>query len=231
MATHCKLLEITIILILLAACGNVEETATVVPIPPTPIPAPTPTNPPIIDGILSPDEWKAAETATLSDGSELFMMQDDEHLYLGVRSVTDDLIGANVFVADGEKVRILHTSAALGTAVYQQNVSIWQQTQDFDWQCRDTGSSAVAQAERVAYLQENGWLAANSRMGTPNELEYQIRLAGIAPRIAVSIFRSSAPNERVIWPLGLTDATTQPHPGGLPDEMNLTPEQWTTFQE
>jgi hypothetical protein len=157
-------------------------------------------------------------------------MQDDDYLYLAVRSVTPEMIGANVFVADGEQVRILHTSAALGTAVYQQKGSIWQQTQDFDWQIRSTSSSDTAQAERAAYLQENGWLAANSRMGTPNELEYQIKRTDTTPRIAVSLFRSSAPNERVVWPTPLNDATIQANPGGLPPEMHFTPEQWATYE-
>ncbi|MCA9932610.1 MAG: hypothetical protein KC415_01710, partial [Anaerolineales bacterium] len=126
---------------------------------------------------------------------------------------------------DGQ-VRILHTSAALGTAVYQQNDAIWQQTQDFDWQCRDTSDSAAAQAARAAYLEQNHWLAANSRMGTPNELEYQIEWTGDVQRIAVSVFRSTAPDERVFWPATLNDATIQPNPGGLPAEMDFAPEQW-----
>jgi hypothetical protein len=187
---------------------------------------------PIIDGALSPGEWDTAVLENLSDGSELFLMQDGDYLYLAVRSVMPEMIGANVFIADGNQVRILHTSAALGTAVYQQNDDTWQKTHDFDWQCRSTGDSTSAQAERAAYLLENGWLAANSRMGTPNELEYQIKLPSAPPyRIAVSVFRSSVPDERVIWPHSLTDATTRPNPGGLPAEMDFALEQWATFQE
>ena len=208
--------------LLLVGCGGTAVTAIETAVPPA-----TPHTAPIIDGILSSDEWQNAEIAALSDGSELLMMQDDDYLYLGIRSVTEEMIGANVFVAEGEQVRILHTSAALGTAVYQQNTSTWQQTQDFDWQCRNTGNSAAAQAERAAYLQENGWLAANSRMGTPNELEYQIKLPEVSYRIAVSVFRSSTPDERVVWPPALNDATIQPNPGGLPTKMNFAPEQWT----
>ncbi len=47
------------------------------------------------------DEWKVAETASLTDGSKLLMMQNGDYLYLGIRSITDEMIGANVFVADG----------------------------------------------------------------------------------------------------------------------------------
>ncbi|MCB9421748.1 MAG: VCBS repeat-containing protein [Ardenticatenaceae bacterium] len=196
-----------------------------------PVPKPMLFNSPTIDGVLSPNEWENAETTFLSDGSELLLMQDGGYFYLGIRSITPEMIGSNVFVANGEQVRILHTSAALGTAVYQQNASSWQQTQNFDWQCRDTGSSETAQAERAAHLQANGWLAANSRMGTPSELEYQIKLPEATYRIAVSVFRSSAPDERIMWPPDLTDATAQPNPAGLPAKMEFALDQWATFQE
>ncbi len=219
--------------LLLFGCGGtaVPSSKTAVPPTNTPMPAPTSTNtplanPPTIDGVLSLGEWDTAVIETLTDNSELLLMQDDDYLYLGIRSVTPEMIGANVFIADGKQVRILHTSAALGTAVYQQNNYIWQQTQDFDWQCRDTSDSAAAQAERTAYLEQNHWLAANSRMGTPSELEYQIKITSPAQRIAVSVFRPSAPDERAFWPPTLIDATIQPTPGGLPATLQFSPDNW-----
>ena len=247
MLTHCKLFVIMIIFVLLNACGNNETTptSTAPTVTSSPIVTPqaaeqtavpltaspssqtaAPTHPPIIDGIFSLNEWAAAEIAVLSDGSELFTMQDEDYLYLGIRSVTPEMIGANVFVAEGGQVRILHTSAALGTAVYQLNSDIWQQTKDFDWQCRETSNSESAQAERAAYLQQNQWLAANSRMGVPNELEYQIEITDPSQRLAVSVFRSSTPNKRTFWPPTLNDDTIQPYPGGLPKELHFSPDQW-----
>ena len=216
-----------LISLLLFGCGGTAVPAIETTVPPTITPQ---TSQPTIDGTLSPGEWDTAVVEYLSDGSELLLMQDNDNFYLGVRSVTPEMIGANVFIADGEQVRILHTSAALGTAVYQQNTDIWQQTQAFHWQCRDTSSSDAAQAERVAYLQENHWVAANSRMGTPNELEYQIEMKDAAPRIAVSVFRSSSPDERAFWPPTLNDDTIRPNPDGLPEKLNLTREQWALWE-
>ncbi len=212
---------ILVLAFLLVGCGGTAVSSSA-----TAVSAPTST-PIIVDGLLSPDEWDTAVTENLTDGSELLLMQDNDYLYLGIRAVTPEMIGANVFVESEGQVRILHSSAALGTAVYQQNSDNWQQTQDFDWQCRSTSNSAAAQAERAAYLQENGWLAANSRMGSSNELEYQIKWLNSPYRIAVSMFRSSAPNERVLWPPTLNDDTIQPNPGGLSTELHFLPEQWT----
>ena len=182
--------------------------------------------PPTIDGTLSPGEWDKALVEILSDGSELLLMHADDYLYLGVRSNTPEMTGANIYIEDNGQIIILHTSAALGTAIYEQGADSWQQTQEFDWQCRNRGDSVAAQAERSAYLQENHWLAANSRMGAPNELEYQIEVTVASQRIAVSVFRSSTPDERAFWPATLDDDTIQPNPGGLPPELHFSPEQW-----
>jgi len=162
----------------------------------------------------------------LSDKSELFLKHDANFLYLAIRSVTPELIGANVFIEHGDQVMVLHTSAALGTAVYHPQNNTWQQTQAFEWKCRSSSNSPAAQAERAAYLEENQWLAANSHMGQPNELEYQIRLPDTPLRMGVTIFRSSNVDDRPYWPPTLNDDLIQPSPGGLATQLNLTLAQW-----
>ena len=108
-----------LVILLLFGCGG-TAVPSLTAVPPTPIP--TPANPPTIDGILSPNEWDNAETAALSDGSELLMMQDNDYLFLAIRSVTPEMIGANVFVENDGQIMVLHTSAALGTAVSHQTI-------------------------------------------------------------------------------------------------------------
>ena len=133
-----------------------------------------PGNPPTIDGTLSAGEWDDAAIELLSDGSELLLMHADGYLYLGIRSATQESFATNIYVEDNDQVRILHASAALGTAIYQQVTESWQQTRGFDWKCRGSSNSEAAVAARDAYLQEERWVAGISLMGTPNELEYQI---------------------------------------------------------
>ena len=185
---------------------------------------------PNIDGSMSPGEWDGATVENFADGSELLLMYADDFLYLGIRSNTPEMIGANIYIEDSGKIKILHTSAALGTAVYQQGGDSWQRIEGFDWQCRNSSHSAGAQAERANYLLENHWLSANSRMGEPNELEYQIEVTGASQRIAVSVFRSSTPDERAFWPLTLDDDCIKPNPGGLPKELHFSPEQWAILE-
>jgi len=185
-----------------------------------------PGSPPVIDGTLSPGEWDDAAIELLSDGSELPLMHADGYLFLGIRSATQEGSATNIYVEDDDQVRILHASAALGTAITQQGTDNWQQTREFDWKCRGSSNSAAAVAARAAYLQDERWVAGISLMGTPNELEYQIELTSLPRRITVSLVRSSSPDERALWPVILDDDCIKPTPGGMPPELHFSPVQW-----
>jgi formylglycine-generating enzyme required for sulfatase activity len=185
-----------------------------------------PGKPPAIDGSLSPGEWDQATTETFADGSELLLLQAGGYLYLGIRANMPGMIAGNVFVKHGDQIDILHASAALGTAIYQKGEDSWQQVQDFSWRCRNTGNSESAQSERVEFLQDEGWLAANGRMGTPNELEYQIKIQDQDFRLAVVFTRSTYPYEKVPWPANLDDDCIKPTPGGFPATLAFSPDEW-----
>ena len=182
--------------------------------------------PAAIDGIITLDEWESARRELFTDGSELFLMHAGGCLYLGIRANTPGMIVGNVFVERGGEIAILHSSAALGTAVYKKGTDTWQQVRDFSWSCRDTSASEAAQAERAAFLRTEHWVAANARMGNPNELEYQIEVSEDTMLLAVVFLRASDPNEKIPWPTDLEDDCTKPTPGGLPQNMDFSRGQW-----
>jgi hypothetical protein len=219
------------------------ESPTTTPIPPsaTPspdlMPSPTPTPEydtltippgpaPEIDGTMDTDEWSAARVEHAADGSEIFFLQADGVLYIAIRGSTPEMIVGNIFIAQQDIIRIMHVSAALGTAVYEREGDAWVQTQDFDWRCRSTSKNESALAERKAFLEEEGWVSTNSRMGTPNELEYHIMLPEGPVNLALNILRSSNVNLKIPYPVDLADDVMSPTPGGLPEEMSFAPETW-----
>lgn len=208
-------------LALLAATGCQEKRPRALSIPQG--------QPAVIDGTLDPGEWDSARVETFADGSKLFLMYDRGFLYLGIRGSTPEMIVGNVFLHQGDEIQIMHTSAALGTAHYTRDAKSWQQTQAFDWRCRRTDQGDAAQAERDAFLQDEGWVSINSRMGVPNELEYKIKVSGRSLRLAANLLRSSAPNDKVPWPGGLDDDCVRPTPGGLPAEMSFSPDRWAAI--
>jgi len=183
-----------------------------------------------IDGEMSSGEWDGARVERFSDGSEILMVYSDGYLYLGIRSSTPEMIGGNIFIDRTDEIAILHASAALGTAIYVKGTGSWEQSQEFIWRCRKTGNGQAAQAERDAFLEEEQWAAANSRTGTPNELEYQIKVKGDTVRLAANLLRSSDPGARIPWPSDLKDDCILPTPGGLPDELHFAPDTWATVR-
>jgi hypothetical protein len=140
------------------------------------------------------------------------------------------MIVGNIFIDHGDEIAILHSSAALGTATYEKGADAWQQTQGFVWRCRNSDNSEAAVAEREAFLQEEGWLAANSLMGTANELEYQIGVTQEKVRLAVNFIRASNTDVKIPWPVDLNDDCIKPTPGGLPLHLHFAPEKWATLK-
>lgn len=187
-------------------------------------------NAPTIDGTLSPGEWDDATVETFTDGSQLLLLQSGDSIYVGIKAIESKMIAGNIFISSGNEINILHTSAALGTAIYRPGMEGWRQTQDFTWRCRNTGSSQTAQAERAEFLEDEGWLAANGLMGTPNELEYQIKIPDQDFRLAVVYIKTTYPYEKVPWPVNLDDDCIQPSSGSLPLEMQFSPAQWASLE-
>lgn len=187
-------------------------------------------DPPTIDGTMSPGEWDHAGRQTFADGSELLMLHHGGFLYLGIRAATEEMIVANVFVDHGDEIAILHSSGALGTAVYRKSADGWEQTRGFDWRCRKTDDSDAAREERAAFLRDENWVAGNARMGTPQELEYRIAMPGGTLRLAAIYMKVSEPRVKIPWPSDLDDDCVRPTPGGMPARLDFSPQRWATIE-
>jgi hypothetical protein len=186
-------------------------------------------NPPTLDGTHSSGEWHNAHVETFADGSQLYLIQAGDYLYLGIEAVDPGMIAGNVFLQRDDEISVLHSSAALGTATYQKSEADWKKIQDFNWRCRNTGNSESARAERVEFLEQEGWVAANGNMGKPNELEYQLLIPDQEFRLAVVFTRSTYPYEKVPWPADLDDDCIAPTPGGFPPFLKFSPDRWGTL--
>jgi hypothetical protein len=186
---------------------------------------------PVIDGVLQPGEWDQADLFYFEDGSELYIDQDGEYLYLAIRSIPDEMIAGNVFLKSGDQISILHTSAALGTAIYQREADSWRKIQDFMWCCRSRIESETARQEREVFLNQGGWLGINSFLGNENELEYQIHLPGSAQNLAVNFISADNPDRKQVWPVGLVDGPAQPPEGGFPEIMDFSPKDWQDLEQ
>ena len=185
-------------------------------------------NPPALDGTISSDEWNGARQELFSDGSELLLMHHEGYLYVGIQANSPGMIVGNIFIAHKDQVSILHSSAALGTAIYEKRSDTWEQTQAFSWRCRNSSDSPSAIAEREAFLQDEHWVANNSRKGIPQELEYKIAMPDSSLRLAVTFTRASDLSTRIYWPIWLEDDCTEQPQGEYPTTMQFSPITWMT---
>jgi hypothetical protein len=199
---------------------------TVTSVSPAPLNVP-PGNPPTIDGVLSPDEWAKAYRVELPGGGELLLLHDGSYLYLGLHAPAR--IVGSVFLDQGNQIQVLHSSAALGTALYEKGEGGWQRMKEFVWSCRDTSESDQAQTERATHLREEGWLASNTMVGTPGEMEYQIAIPANTLRLAVA-FEQISDKTIFGWPENLGDDTRNKGliGGDPPQKVQFSPEQWMT---
>ncbi len=181
---------------------------------------------PVIDGVLQSGEWDQADLYYFEDGSELYLLNSGNHLYLAIKAISAEMISANVFISSEERINILHTSAALGTTIYQPEGDTWQRTRDFEWCCRSKVDNASARAVRETFYHTENWLGINSFNGNENELEYKISLSGSEVYLAVNFLRVDQLEDKYVWPVGISDGPAQPTIGGFPDTLDFSPENW-----
>ena len=156
--------------------------------------------PPVIDGTLDSGEWDNAIRTHLSDGSDIFWLYSDGYLYVGVNS---DRIGAAnlALIREDDQVWILHSSAALGSAIYEQQTENWNLIQDFSWCCR----SASVFTEREQLFQEEGWQANIGYQGTEGQVEYQVAVERGEIQIALMYLYADGSDGFSYWPDHLSD--------------------------
>lgn len=151
---------------------------------------------PTIDGAIEASEWADGAVTAMDDGTELRWLHADGFLYLGVRA--DAMGAANLVVAEGDQVRVLHSSAALGSAVYRrQEDGTWRLEHDFEWCCRSVSDAG----SRGSLLENEGWVASTGYAGAPGHVEYRLMLG--APGLQVAVSYVSADGSVAFWPVDL----------------------------
>jgi hypothetical protein len=184
---------------------------------------------PTLDGTLGVGEWSDALALSLSPDFTLYLKFFNGDLFLGIRARTMGV--PSPLVAQGEEIRVLHASAALGTATYAREGDQWVLQHPFEWRCRSVGFSAYAVQERTRFLDSEGWLGTLGYLGTPNEFEYQVRTGGEPPQMQFLFMETTDPSLLVSWP-SLEDETAPLLPiltGPLPDEVVFDLTQWAVL--
>jgi hypothetical protein len=180
---------------------------------------------PAIDGALSAGEWSAALQIVIDEARNLFLLHNDDYLYLGIDSGGRGY--GSVCVLWDDDVHILHASAALGSAIFARQAQDWLLTQEFSWCCRERYPGP----RQVQHLEQEGWLASITYMGLPREMEYQIDWPEDGLAMAIVYQSGREVQEALRWPESLDDDCLNivGWSGDLPDVFHFSPEAWPLF--
>jgi hypothetical protein len=177
--------------------------------------------PVVVDGVMEPDEWADALVIEICEVASLHLKHADGYLCVGL-STQEPVVG-NVLIQTGSQIRVMHSSAALGTAMYEREQAVWRRTQGFVWRCRSRILTEAALQQRQVFLEEEGWLASITYMGEVNHLEYRIADPAAIERLALVLLPASHPGDLFIWPV---DMDQDIFPGPINTESHMAPEQW-----
>jgi hypothetical protein len=150
-------------------------------------------------------EWKEAAKVSLGSGSYAVLQHDGKFLYVG-------LVGAKAGIASLctgglNGVRVLHASAALGTAVFEQDKDRkWRMTRGFTWTNREAPDDPQFIDARASTLDKEGWIATTSPHSV-QQREYAIYIKGRTEVPIVLGFLTFTPRQKTFlyWPENLED--------------------------
>ena len=115
-----------------------------------------------------------------------------------------ELGAVNLAIAIGDEIWILHSSAALGSALYTRDESTWSLAHEFSWCCRSTDDDAG----RQALLEGEGWQANIGFAGDVGVVEYEVVRPWVGALAAVSY--QTETSDPGYWPTDLSgDAETE----------------------
>jgi Tol biopolymer transport system component len=179
---------------------------------------------PVVDGRFSEGEWDDALVTGLKNAGELMLMHADGYLYLGIRSRAMGF--GSICTIEDNQVSILHSSAGLGTAVFERDVEDWRRIRQFSYCCWTAN-----QGELDDFLQREGWVASVGTKGVPDEMEYQIKVTDGELTLAVVYIDDFTFETALYWPDHLDDDCLglAMIPDDPPERLLFSPETWVTI--
>lgn len=187
---------------------------------------------PHIDGQMNAGEWVDAHIVTLPDSGKVMFARDLQHLYAVIRFPKRGI--GSLCVRKNDRVRILHASAALGTATYTQNGDVWQLEESFRFEQQEGDSSGSAKQKRADFLAHHGWVASTVSMDgdeTATFLEYKIRLDlfdADRPMLGVAGMLLESNQKLILLPENLDDGCHSPEliRGLPPKQLEFNSSEW-----
>ena len=158
---------------------------------------------PVIDGRIDSAEWAGAAVEQGANGLTVRLRHDGTSLFLAITNRSGEGF-PSICALNGDTMRVLHASAALGAMVYTRKGERWTSPDTaFVYAMRNTALTPAAGEERRAYLAQHGWVASTFRMGNGRNHEIQMSLGMMDEehRMAIGYYRTAG--TPITWPESL----------------------------
>jgi hypothetical protein len=137
---------------------------------------------------------------------------------------------SSLVLGAGDRVWVLHASAALGTGEYRCPADgACSRVRDFDYRCRDPSSSPEAERCRREFRAAEGWVANVDPHGTRTRtfLVDLSRFGAAGARLFLAVTGLTFPDRAVRWPAGEDDAGALAlQQGRLSERARFAPRGW-----
>jgi hypothetical protein len=184
------------------------------------------------DGVIDKKEWEGSIEYSLTDGGRVLYKRVENVLYIAMISKAKSW--GHVYISNGESIKILHASAALGSILYKSSNGAWVNTDTvFKWEFRDRVFNDESSAKMNEYYKKNGWVANNINIGDGKTIEFRIDLMTMSKKIEHIAFVMADYDVKLQWhPSTLNDDTVFPKlvQGYASANMNFKPDTWRKIE-
>jgi hypothetical protein len=179
------------------------------------------------DGRVDAAEWTGSREVR-ADGMRVRIGRRGEVLAIAVELEAPGI--STLLLGSGDRVWVLHASAALGTGEYRcANGGVCTRTRDFDYRCRDSSPSPEAERCRADFRRGEGWIANVGPQGTRSR-EFLVdarRFGAEAQPLFLAVTGLTFPEKAGRWPTGDDDAGSLKIQQGLLSETGrFSPQTW-----
>jgi hypothetical protein len=177
----------------------------------------------VLDGAISLVEWQGAAQHDIAPGSTMRWQHDGRALTLALQGPPQFY---SLCIVHGDTLRVLHASAALGTATYRKTdgEGRWTRVADFDFSTR--GMTSDEHAARF------GWAGSVQGSSGSFDREYRLPVSWIRPGVRMSLGSVGVMGGAHQWPPGASDDCQSQSLafGRTPATVAVHPERWADVE-
>lgn len=180
-----------------------------------------------VDGRLAAAEWTGAREVQ-ADGMRVRLGRRGEAVAVAVELPANGI--SSLFLASGDRVWVLHASAALGTGEYRcASGGLCTRTRDFEYRCRDPSAAPAAEQCRSEFRAREGWIASVEPTGSRTR-EFLLdprRFGAEGTPLFLAVTGLTLPEKAARWPAAKDAAgAVRLQQGFLPEEARFSPRSW-----